>query len=295
MRVFYINPFILRISSGLLRKNTTKTILTFLLASLLATLVSSTVSMGGGNTIIIQKADAVQSFDFDWTTIITCNEVNSGANNAVCQNDFDAVLPIASQTPATGSSNIANAFATIDQLTDCDESGSGDNNVFCNNDDDWLIGPVIQTNNPSVNPVGSNVIGAVVDNDEINNCDESGSGNNDANCENLVDTEISSATQSNTATGPATIAFDQDNAISTHQRSDVRNTCGEIDGGINDAKCFNTIDNIIGPLDQSNTATGTGTESFDQVNNFGAAQHAAAENDCDESGMGIIWPFVLTA
>jgi hypothetical protein len=72
----------------------------------------------------------------------------------------------------------------------------------------------------------------------------------------------------------------------THQRSDVRNTCGEIDAGINSADCFNTVDNVIGPLDQSNAATGTGTESFDQVNNFGAAQHAAAENDCDESGLG---------
>jgi segregation and condensation protein B len=101
-----------------------------------------------------------------------------------------------------------------------------------------------------------------------------------------IETEITSATQSNTATGPATIAIDQINAISTHQRSDVRNTCGEIDGGINDAVCFNDVDNIIGPLDQSNDATGTETESFDQVNNFGAAQHAAAENDCDESGLG---------
>ena len=167
----------------MLRKNSiSKGILTFLLASLLGTLVSSAASMGGENSIM-QKADAVQSFTFDWTPIATCNESDAGVNNAVCQNDFDAVLPIASQTPATGSSNVANAFATIDQLTDCDESGSGDNNVFCNNDDDWLIGPVIQTNDPSVNPVGSNVIGAVVDNDEINNCDESGSGNNEADCE----------------------------------------------------------------------------------------------------------------
>ena len=68
----------------------------------------------------------------------------------------------------------------------------------------------------------------------------------------------------------------------------MRNTCGEIDAGINSADCNNYLKIIIGQsmLDQSNTATGTGTESFEQVNNFGAAQHAASENDCDESGLG---------
>ena len=80
----------------------------------------------------------------------------------------------------------------------------------------------------------------------------------------------------NTAVGdPQDIVFDQSNTVSTFDRADLRNTCNEIESGVHNAKCDNEVHNIIGDVaisdhDQLNTAEGTGTESFNQQNNFEA-------------------------
>ena len=239
--------------------------------------------MGEGNTKIMQKADA-QQFSFTDVLQNTCSENGAGIvvpampppNN--CENIITDSLPIPVPNPPD-SSNIIDVDVTRDLINDCDEFDSG-NFIApnCVNDNSWIIGPIAQTNDPSTNPVGSNIFNVLGDDDLLNNCDESGSGDHTALCENDADTGLASITQSNDANGnPANIDFDQDNSIFTFHRADLRNTCGETGTGVHDAGCFNDVDNFIGPVAQSNTATGTGTEEFTQDNNFGvdAAQQAS--------------------
>ena len=71
----------------------------------------------------------------------------------------------------------------IDGLNDCDEFDAGDSNVECINNANYLVGPVSQTNDPNVNPVGTNEIDIVTDDDMLNDCTEAGNGDNNAFCE----------------------------------------------------------------------------------------------------------------
>ena len=46
--------------------------------------------------------------------------------------------------------------------------------------------------------------------------------------------------------------------------------------------CVNNVENIIGPVDQSNSVTGN-TPNTIHSNNIEVSQNIAANNDCDES------------
>ena len=50
-------------------------------------------------------------------------------------------------------------------------------------------------------------------------------------------------------------------------------------------QCCNDVENLIGPVDQSNDITGD-TPNTIHTNNVEVSQFRAAQNDCDESGAG---------
>ena len=81
-----------------------------------------------------------------------------------------AAIDPATQVPPTGTSNLYDVIINIDGLNDCDEFDDGDNNVDCNHVATYLVGPVSQTNNPNVNPVGTNEIDIVTDDNMLNGC-----------------------------------------------------------------------------------------------------------------------------
>ena len=92
----------------------------------------------------------------------------------------------ATQDPPSGTSNLYDVIINIDALNNCDEFDDGDNNVDCIGDANYIVGPVSQTNTPNVNPVGTNEIDIVTDDNMLNDCTETGNGNNKAFCENTA-------------------------------------------------------------------------------------------------------------
>ena len=137
----------------------------------------------------MQKAEAVVTTSFPLIDVNTCNEFDTGTNFAFCDNDRTIVLPLPAdidQTP-TDSSNTLDILIDTAMTNDCDESNGGNNLAFVTNEVTWLIGPTItQTNDPSTDTVGTNVIDITGDDDLLNNCDESGTGNaGDVVCTNI--------------------------------------------------------------------------------------------------------------
>ena len=64
-------------------------------------------------------------------------------------------------------------------------------------------------------------------------------------------------TQTNTATGDGFAYISQTNDATINQNMDLLNSCGESGDGNNDAQCSNDdAENFIGPIVQTNTATG---------------------------------------
>ena len=65
------------------------------------------------------------------------------------------------------------------------------------------------------------------------------------------------------------------------------NSCDESGDGINDAECDNDAVNFIGPVVQTNTATGADeSDTVVQSNGAQVTQNSPSLNDCDEENTG---------
>ena len=106
-------------------------------------------------------------------------------NNEDCNISVVAAIDPGTQVPPSGGSNLYDVIITFDILNDCDEFNAGDNNADCNNDATYVVGPVSQTNDPSVNPALTNEIDIVTNDRMLNGCDEAGNGDNNAVCNNI--------------------------------------------------------------------------------------------------------------
>ena len=63
----------------------------------------------------------------------------------------------------------------------------------------------------------------------------------------------------------------------------LANVCDETGVGDNSAICDNDGENFIGPVDQSNSAEGSGDADFTQNNNIPSINQVIdVENDCDQ-------------
>ncbi|HTH21049.1 MAG TPA: hypothetical protein VL854_02425, partial [Nitrososphaeraceae archaeon] len=229
----------------------------------------------------------------------------TASSNAICSNDFagNQITSITQDNTAAG-----DGFAQISQSNDlttdqnanllnsCDESGDGNNDAICFNFDDFTlfsynsIGPISQTNTASDAAQSDTVLqsnGAQVTQNfqAINDCDEENTGFSDVMCVNF-DTSINnidSITQTNDATtgGDDTVQL---SFVDINQDLQLENVCDETGLGDNSAFCGNNYANSIGPVDQSNTATGSGDADFTQNNNMPTInQVITAQNDCDQT------------
>ena len=150
----------------------------------------------------------------------------------------------------------------------------------------YVVGPVSQTNDPNVNPVGTNEIDIVTDDNMLNGCDEAGNGDNNAVCNNLGSNTITSITQFNEVDGTVGVNFVESNTINTLQGFDLNNDCDEEGDGNSAASCDNDLDNLIGPVDQLNDVSSTNPNAI-HTNNIEVSQTGSQFNACDESGAGI--------
>ena len=99
--------------------------------------------------------------------------------------------------------------------------------------------------------------------------------------------DIESITQENTATGDGFAAISQSNDATINQNLDLLNSCGESGAGFNEATCANNeARNFIGPVVQTNTATGDASDTFTQSNVVDVTQNLQGTNDCDEANTG---------
>ena len=182
----------------------------------------------------------------------------------------------------------------------CDETGLGDNDEECSNDTaDNFIGPVDQSNgalgsgdadftqNNNI-PVINQVIVAENDCDQAD--EQSADGANLATCSNFdAFNSITSITQSNVAQGTHVDDISKTNTGSFSQDMTLNNDCDATtftDDGDNDAECNNnSAENSIGPVAQTNTATGLDDVLIDQDNNIAVSQDLSANNDCDATAL----------
>ena len=233
----------------------------------------------------IQPAYADQSITFNDNFVNDCQQSGAGVNNQNCNFIGTDGISAATQDPPSGTSNLYDVIINIDALNNCDEFDAGDNNVECIGNPNHIVGPVTQTNNPNVNPVGTNEIDIVTADNILNDCTESGNGDNNAECINDGFDIINAITQNNFVDASNTIgaSFVESNTVNTLQGFDETNDCDEASDGNNDVNCSNDVENLIGPVDQSNSVTGT-TPNTIHSNNIEVSQLADARNDCDESG-----------
>ena len=206
----------------------------------------------------IQSAYADKSITFNDNLVNDCEESGDGVNNEDCDITPIQAIDLGTQVPPTGTSNLYDVIVNIDALNDCDEFNAGDNNADCISTPTHIVGPVTQTNDPSVNPVGTNEIDIVTDDHMLNGCDEAGNGDNNAVCNNIGSNTITSITQFNEVDGTNVgVNFVESNTVNTLQGFDLNNDCDEEGDGNTAASCDNDVDNLIGPVDQSNNVTNT--------------------------------------
>ena len=242
-----------------------------------------------------------------------CDEENTGDNFAQCHNDqpfnfiaFAGLFSIIQQNAAplvgddTVQSNFVGTSQDLQATNDCDETGLGDNFAICHSDlAENLIGPVFQLNGAEGSgdadftqnnniPTISQVM------DVENDCDQSdqqtADGGNFADCRNFDPiNDIDSITQTNDATATHVDDIFQDNTGSFSQDMTLNNDCDATtftDDGDNDAECNNnSAENSIGPVAQTNTATGLDDVLIDQDNNIAVSQDLSANNDCDATAL----------
>ena len=100
---------------------------------------------------------------------------------------------------------------------------------------------------------------------------------------------LTSITQANDADGTHVDDIFQDNTGSFSQTMTLNNDCDATtftDDGDNSADCNNDLAaNSIGPVAQTNTATGLDDVLIDQDNNVAVSQDLSANNDCDSTAL----------
>ena len=223
----------------------------------------------------------------------------TATNNALCENfnpinQFESITQVntalADGFAVISQSNDATINQNIDLLNSCDESGDGDNVAECiNSQTTNFIGPIVQINTASgadETDTLSQSNGAQVTQNlqAANDCDEENTGDNLGTCINEIPgVTIDTITQTNDAqAGDDTVQL---NFVGMNQDLKLENVCDETGLGDNDEQCSNdTADNLIGPVDQSNGALGSGDADFTQNNNIPVInQVIVAENDCDQA------------
>ena len=122
-----------------------------------------------------------------------------------------------------------------------------------------LIGPLSQTNDATgqdeATILQANQIDIVQNLGAANDCDESGSGDNFANCDNNALNSIASIEQTNTGEGSGDDRIKQVNFVGIDQNLQTKNDCDESGGGNNEKTCTITSSNEIGNIVQTNDAT----------------------------------------
>jgi len=153
----------------------------------------------------IQSAYADQSATFNDNLENDCQQSGTGANNEDCDITVTAGISQAAQDPPAGTSNQYDVIINLDGLNNCDEFDDGNNNANCDNTATYVVGPVTQTNDPNNPPVATNEIDIVTDDTMLNDCTESGNGDNNAQCSNTGTFTIDSITQNNLVDASNTI------------------------------------------------------------------------------------------
>ncbi|HTH21365.1 MAG TPA: hypothetical protein VL854_04035, partial [Nitrososphaeraceae archaeon] len=235
----------------------------------------------------IQSAYADQSATFNDNLENDCQQSGTGANNEDCDITVTAAISEAAQDPPAGTSNQYDVIINLVALNNCDEFDDGNNNANCDNTATYVVGPVTQTNDPNNPPVATNEIDIVTDDTMLNDCTESGNGDNNAQCSNTGTFTIDSITQNNLVDASNTIGvnFAESNTVNVLSSFDETNDCDETGDGNLGPVCENAVTNQIGPIGQLNAVTGN-TPNSAHTNNIDFSQTGIAENDCNESGQG---------
>ena len=188
-------------------------------------------------------------------------------------------------------SNGAQSAQNLEAINDCDEEGTGFNFAVCsNNDRQNGIDSITQTNDATLgdDTLQLNFVGMNQDMQFENVCDETGVGDNNAQCDTLSAPQnfIGPVDQSNTATGSGDADFTQNNNIPTiNQVIDAQNDCDQADEqsaeGDNFASCNNFAFNNVFPITQINDAEGTHVDDIFQDNTGSFSQIMTLNNGCD--------------
>ena len=126
----------------------------------------------------IQSAYADTSFDFVDNLVDDCEQFGAGMYTPTCFPITPLNIDPGTQLPLSGTSNLYDVLITLDALNDCDEFDDGNNAPTCIHTANYFVGPVEQINTPAINPVGTNVISILTNDDMLNACNEAGSGSN---------------------------------------------------------------------------------------------------------------------
>ncbi|HEX2471843.1 MAG TPA: hypothetical protein VHJ59_03740, partial [Nitrososphaera sp.] len=259
------------------------------------------------------SATAAQSNDVEITqnlqSVNACDEQGDSDNIAGCLNSAVNLIDIITQTNTAD--DVADDFVQTNLIgvinqdlqatnncddTDADVVGDGVNDAACGNQVGNFIGPmqgaVLQTNTATGTEVTD-----VSQNNEISNmnqvlragndCDQSGPGDNLAECSINAPNFGPPITQTNSATGDSFTDFLQDNDAAFSQTLDLGNNCDATTSAAvrnNEIDCLLSAENFIDPIAQANSATGEFDASIDQDNNAAVTQNLVADNRCSATG-----------
>ena len=160
------------------------------------------------------------------------------------------------------------SLKNLQGTNDCDEINTGDNNAQCSNDIFNNIDSITQTNDvTSITGTDtesqSNLFTVTQNLVATNNCDESGLGDNNANCSIISSNDIGIISQSNT---------DSSNVLTISQDGQWTNDCDDTTDGDNDADCTIYISLVVPDTEQ----TGNETQNIEQ--------HQSLVNTCPAGG-----------
>ena len=170
-----------------------------------------------------------------------CDETGKGHNEATCFHDEPSnfVGPITQTNNAQGAdtstvtqSNEIQVTQNMQGVNDCDESGDGSNFASCQTHLVNEILSVEQTNDFSASGAEvhdqSNFFGVTQNLAATNDCDESGNGDNNANCSITSTNHIGAVSQVNTGSS---------NILDINQDGQATNNCDDTTSGDNDFTC----------------------------------------------------------
>ena len=139
-------------------------------------------------------------------------------------------------TSTVTQSNEIQVTQNLQGVNDCDESGAGYNFATCQTDLVNEIESITQTNDFSAMGAEvhdqSNFFGVTQNLAATNDCDESGNGNNNANCSITSTNHIGAVSQVNTGSS---------NILTINQDGQATNNCDDTTGGNNDKTCTITL------------------------------------------------------